>query len=186
MKNVLIINGHPKEPISFANKKILEEVKELLKNAEIRNLSDLITPTGFDIKAEQEALVKADVIVFEFPMFWYALPGILKQYIDDVFTHGFAYGTRGTALKGKKLIASLTTGAPAEDYTKDGAVGYSIDDLYHPLKATCDLCGIKFMPIVHSSGMTYLPGISTSEELKAINQRAVAHAKRLAEAIEKA
>ena len=55
-----------------------------------------------DVTAEQAKLVKADVIVWQFPVNWYSLPALLKKWLDNVFSHGFAYGdnkrTRETSL----------------------------------------------------------------------------------------
>jgi len=64
---VLIINGHPTMETSNANKAILEEVKRLLPEAEVSNLQTLYPNYQIDVTAEQAKLVKADVIVWQFP-----------------------------------------------------------------------------------------------------------------------
>jgi len=112
MKNVLIVSGHTDlKNDSVANKTIINELKRLLPEAEYDILSDLYPDYRFNVKAEQEKLVKADIIVWQFPVFWYSMPSLLRKWIEDVVVHGFAYGSTGTALKGKRLIASFTTGA---------------------------------------------------------------------------
>ena len=97
MTQILVINAHPDPEKSTAGKAILEAFTKLCPQAEVRNLAELITPAGFDVAAEQAALVKADVVVWQFPFYWYSVPAIMKKWIDDVLTHGFAYGTGGTA-----------------------------------------------------------------------------------------
>lgn len=42
--------------------------------------------------AEQEKLLWADTIIFQFPLWWYTMPAILKGWVDRVFTYRFAYG----------------------------------------------------------------------------------------------
>ncbi len=116
--NVVIISGHPDLKNSVANKTILDEIAKLCPQAEIRKLDELYPDCNFDIKAEQAALEKADVIIFQYPTHWYNVPGILKLYIDKVMEHGWAYGSKGTALKGKAFIASTTVGAPENLYRK--------------------------------------------------------------------
>lgn len=82
--NVLIINGHPTMETSNANKAILEDVKRLLPEVEISELQALYPNYQFDIAAEQAKLVKADVIVWQFPLNWYSLPALLKKWVESL------------------------------------------------------------------------------------------------------
>ena len=68
MKNVLVVCGHPDLNTSVANKAIVEEISARLPQAEIRKLDELYPTYQFDVKAEQAALEKADVVVFAYPM----------------------------------------------------------------------------------------------------------------------
>ena len=60
----------------------------------------------------------------------------------------------GDKLKGKKLVVSLTTGTPAEMYSKEGAAGHEIDEYLLPVVSTCALCGMEY------AGRVYTPGMS--------------------------
>lgn len=73
--------------ISVANKTILESLKDKLNNTEFDYLSDY----GFNlnVKKEQEKLLNADVIVFQFPVYWYNCPAVLRNWFEKVFEHGF-------------------------------------------------------------------------------------------------
>jgi NAD(P)H dehydrogenase (quinone) len=77
-----------------------------------------------EVKAEQEFVSSADVIVVIYPLWWAGMPAILKGYIDRVFTEGFAYSIVGPDLKGllqgKKVLLITTTGAPQEMYEASG------------------------------------------------------------------
>ena len=184
MKNVLIVSGHTDlKNDSVANKTIINELKRLLPEAEYDILSDLYPDYRFDVKAEQEKLVKADIIVWQFPVFWYSMTSLLRKWIEDVVVHGFAYGSTGTALKGKRLIASFTTVAPAEMYTKEGFVGYTIEDIIgSQLCPTANLCGMQLADFVYTGGVSY----ASRNEAGAIadmEARSKEHAQRLLEAI---
>ena len=184
MKNVLIVSGHTDlKNNSVANKTIINELKRLLPEAEYDILSDLYPDYRFDVKAEQNKLIKADIIVWQFPVFWYSMPSLLRKWIEDVIVHGFAYGSTGTALKGKRLIASFTIGAPAEMYTKDGFVGYTIEDILgSQLRPTANLCGMQLADFVYTSGVSY----ALRNEVGAIadmEARSKEHARRLLEVI---
>ena len=70
MKRILIVSGHPDLNDSFANKTILEELSKLLPHAEFVYLDKLYPDFKIDVMAEQERLLRADIIVFQFPLFW--------------------------------------------------------------------------------------------------------------------
>lgn len=183
MKNVLIISGHTHIEQSNANKAILEEVKNLLPNAEISELATLYPDFKINIEAEQEKLRKADVIVWQFPVFWYSLPALLKKWLDDVFTYGFAYGVPETELRGKKIILSFTTASPEEAYQKGGAQNYEFSDFLNTHRQTATLCQLDFQEPVISYGMMYIPGMMPEEVLDQVKANAKAHAERLVKAI---
>ena len=45
-----------------------------------------------DVKAEQRKLLWADVLILQFPLWWYGMPAILKGWVDRVYAFGFAHG----------------------------------------------------------------------------------------------
>ena len=104
MKNILIVSGHTDLNDSVANKTILEELEKELPQAEFDYLDRLYPDFQIDIPAEQEKLVKADVLVLQFPVFWYAIPSLMSRWMEQAFQHGFSHGSTGDKLKGKKLI----------------------------------------------------------------------------------
>lgn len=85
------------------------------------------------VKAEQDKVSKADMIVFQFPVWWFSMPGILKGWVDRVFARGFAYSTgRKYAtghFKGKRAMLCITTGTASTLYEPNGIDG----DLHHIL-----------------------------------------------------
>jgi len=80
-----------------------------------------------DLLGEMEKLIACDLLVLQFPLWWYGLPAILKGWIDRVFAAGFAYGggrwyDRG-AFYGKRAILTLTTGGAETAYSPEGLQG---------------------------------------------------------------
>lgn len=110
MAKILVVSGHPHLDKSLANRTILETLKGLGPDFTLHRLDE--TGWDFDVKKEQELLKDADVIVFQFPIQWYSYPALMKHWVEDVFAHGFAYGTGGTALKGKKFQLPSPPAAP--------------------------------------------------------------------------
>lgn len=62
-----------------------------------------------DIKAEQQKLLLSDMLILQFPLWWWSYPAILKGWLDRVLSSGFAYGD-GAELGRKKVMYSITTG----------------------------------------------------------------------------
>lgn len=88
-----------------------------------------------DILAEQEKVLWCDLMIWQFPLWWFSVPAILKGWVDKVFAMGKFYDNGriydNGLLKGKKALLSLTTGGPEKNYitTKYG----SIDQILHPI-----------------------------------------------------
>lgn len=101
----------------------------------------------FDIDAniEQQRLIDHDVILFQFPMFWYSTPSILKEWQDLVLEHGFAYGKNGDKLTGKCLMLAITGAGPEDAYMHDGYQRYPMRAFLTPLEQTARLCGMRFL-----------------------------------------
>ena len=144
MKNILIISGHTNLAASVANKTILETLNERLPEAEIVKLDELYPDFKIDVEAEQQKLLRADIIVLQFPLFWYSAPSILERWMEETFRHGFSHGSTGDKLKDKKLILSFTTGAPETLYSREGAMGYAIDEFLPCYKAVCRLTQMEY------------------------------------------
>lgn len=89
-----------------------------------------------DIKAEIEKLFWCDVLIFQFPLWWFGLPGILKGWVDRVFASGKIYGGGrwydNGVFKGKKAMLSLTTGGKLPMYTEIGING-DIHSILYPI-----------------------------------------------------
>ena len=173
MKNILVVSGHTDLNDSVANRLILETLQKELPQAEYDFLDKLYPDFKIDVKSEQEKLKKAEIIVFQFPVFWYSYPSLMHKWMEDVFVFGFSHGT-GEALNGKTLIASLTSGAPEEIYRKS----YTINDLLAPLKQTAVLCGMTWADFVYTGGVSYALR-SVPEKRKEIEEKARAHARKL-------
>lgn len=176
MKNIVIVSGHPDFKNSLANKTILEEIAKNCPQVEIRQLSELYPDCNIDVKAEQKALEKADVIVFQFPTHWYSVPAILKLYIDKVMEHGWAYGSKGNALKGKSFIISTTLGAPENVYSADGAMKHTVEDFYFNLQQYAALCQLNYKKLFYICGAMCIPGVTTDEQKAALIEKLKKHA----------
>ncbi|KQQ34854.1 potassium transporter KefG [Rhizobium sp. Leaf306] len=101
---------------------------------------------SIDVDREQRRLIEHDVIVFQFPVFWYSTPALLKQWQDLVLEYGFAYGPQGKKLAGKLTLACITTGGSRSDYAEDGGNRRVVEHFLYPLEQTAILCGMEYLP----------------------------------------
>jgi NAD(P)H dehydrogenase (quinone) len=80
-----------------------------------------------DIQTEQEKLEWCDLMIWQFPLWWFSVPGVLKGWVDRVFAMGRVYGNgrfyENGVFKEKKALLSLTIGGIEESYYKDGFNG---------------------------------------------------------------
>ena len=90
-----------------------------------------------DVAAEQGKLFRADLLIFQFPLWWFGLPAILKGWVDRVFAAGLTYGGgrwySNGVFKGKRAMLSLTTGGGPSIYSPRGLNG-DIDTLLFPIQ----------------------------------------------------
>ena len=179
MKKIMIVSGHPDLKVSLANKTILDEISQKLPEAEIRKLDELYPDCKFDIKAEQKALESADIIVFQYPIHWYGAPGILKLYNDRVMEHGWAYGSKGTALKGKAFVASVTAGVPETGYSANGPMKHTLEEYSYGIIQFAETCKLDFKNLCTFGGAMYVPGVTTDEKKAELVARIKEHAGKL-------
>ena len=90
-----------------------------------------------DVEAELRKMEACDLMIWQFPLWWFGLPGILKGWVDRVFVMGRTYGGErfyeNGVFKGKRALLSLTTGGPESAYRK-GAWNGDIDAILRPVQ----------------------------------------------------
>lgn len=175
----LIILAHPDLKNSFANKTIIEELLKSSIALEIRNLHERYPDFHIDVKAEQEALLKHQTIVFQYPFFWYSMPAILKHWFDQVFEHQFAYGSQGDKLKGKHFVPSFTVGSSESSYTALGFQHFRVWEFCKHLEQTAYHTQMNYIDPIYFHGTSLAAGYR-EEEIKATAKQ---HARKLIDRI---
>lgn len=135
----LIVLAHPNLEKSVVNHAWLKALEASELEVTLHRLYEVYPHGGpLDVEAEQ-ALVRAhDTIVWQFPFYWFSTPPLLKQWQDEVLTHGFAYGhgEGERQLAGKRIAMAISAGIKQVDYMTDGRYRYSLDELLRPLEVT--------------------------------------------------
>jgi putative NADPH-quinone reductase len=154
MKTLVIVT-HPNMEESRINRRWLEELKSTNGDFTIHELYTKYPDWNFDIEYEQKLLVEHDRYIFQFPLYWYSSPPLLKKWFDDVFTYGFAYGSNGNRLYGKEFGLAISAGVKEHEYQAGGANEYTLSELLKPYQATCLYTGMKFLPTFAIYGAEY-------------------------------
>ncbi|WP_055325251.1 NAD(P)H-dependent oxidoreductase [Ralstonia solanacearum] len=141
---ILVIYAHPAQRRSRANKPLARMLAGL-PGVAMHDLYWRYPEFDIDVRAEQQAMEAADVVVFQFPVQWYATPSLLKEWLDVVLEMGWAYGPGGEALRGKHMLVLATTGGRAHAYSPDGVHGHPFDLFLLPLQQTAALCGMHWL-----------------------------------------
>jgi len=131
----LVILVHPDMENSKINKKWKEELEKHPDKITVHELYKEYPDWNINIEKEQELITKHDNIIFEFPLYWYSSPPILKKWLDDVLSFNWAYGNE-YRLKGKNIGFAVSVGGPKKEYSKTGSVRFSMDEILVPFEAT--------------------------------------------------
>ena len=96
-----------------------------------------------ELEAEMRKLEACDVLVFQFPLWWFGMPAILKGWCDRVLAasriYGGGKGYNDGFAQGKRAMVSLTTGGPESMYAPEGLNG-DINMLLYPIHSGVFRC----------------------------------------------
>ena len=119
----------------------------------VHDLYEEYPTLGIDVRREQALCMEHDVLVMQHPFYWYSVPAILKEWMDLVLDHGWAYGKDGHALRGKLMFNAVSTGGGDDAYRREGYNRFTMRELLSPLDQTARLCGMTYLApfVVHGA-----------------------------------
>jgi glutathione-regulated potassium-efflux system ancillary protein KefG len=154
MAKTLVINGHRTPRDSLFGKVLFDSATAL---PEVTGHTLIEAYPDFKINGNYERKLLSDHanVVLQFPLYWYSSPAIIKEWLDEVLSRGWAYGG-GQALVSKKIMLAITTGGPEKVYQHDGANRFTINEFLRPFEQTANLCGMKWEEPFVMFGVHYL------------------------------
>lgn len=104
-------------------------------------------PAPADVVAEQARIDRADALVLVYPVYWWSMPGLLKGWIDRVFTNGWAYaedpqGRLVQRLQRLRVHLLAIGGADQRTYARHGYFGAMKIQIDHGI---FDYCGARVL-----------------------------------------
>jgi NAD(P)H dehydrogenase (quinone) len=127
------------------------------------------------LKAEMDKLVWADLVIFQFPLWWFSLPAILKGWVDRVFAMGFSYDVNRRydtgIFRGKRGMLAMTTGGPPAAYQQGGPNGEISQLLLHIQHGMLHFVGMDVLPPFIAYGAARVPPEQRAAYLEAYRER---------------
>lgn len=150
--SVLILFAHPALQKSRVNKQLITYVNDI-EGVTFHDLYEEYPDFHIHVNKEQKMLIGHDIIVFHHPLFWFSVPALLKEWMDLVLEHMWAYGRKGRALKGKKLLSVITTGGRESLFREKGYNRHTMAEFLYPVGQTAYVCGMEYLPpfVVHGT-----------------------------------
>ncbi|MCW8278519.1 NAD(P)H-dependent oxidoreductase [Pseudomonas sp. PCH199] len=137
-------------PVASAEDFSTRENPEYLVYALEQRLANKKQTLAVDIQQELDKLLWADLLILNFPIYWFSTPAILKGWIDRVLVSGICYGGKRFydqgGLREKKALVTVTLGG-REHMFGEGAIHGPLEDMLRPLlRGTLAYVGLDVLP----------------------------------------
>ncbi len=140
---ILNLVFHPNLNDSHVNKTWKSQLEESGKITTSRDMYAEYPDFQIDVEKEQKLLLRHDRIIFQFPIYWWSMPPLLKQWLDDVLQYQFAYGSKGDKLKDKDMQIICSAGGQAKNYNGFHMFA-TVPEVLKPFQLTANLAQMNY------------------------------------------
>ncbi|MSP51384.1 MAG: flavodoxin family protein [Alphaproteobacteria bacterium] len=128
-----------------------------------------------DIQAEVDKLFACDVLILQFPLWWFSVPAILKGWFDRVYAYGTLYDRerfydRGV-LRGRRAMCALTMGAFPGKFMPDGCHGDLMLNLWPVHNGSLYYVGFDVLPPFAVAAVDHMSEAEKTAQLDAYAER---------------
>lgn len=143
-KKVLILFAHPNQRNSRINLPLFNMAKKIPGITTVDLYAEY--PSYYiNSEREQKRLLTHDVIIFQYPMYWYSMPSLLKEWQDAVLEYNFAYGENGILLRNKIFMCSVTVESQEVTYTRQGYNYFTIREFLYSVEQMAYFTRMKYL-----------------------------------------
>ncbi len=163
MRTILILFAHPAFEKSRVNRQLIRGI-DTLEGVTFHDLYQRYPEMDIDTGFERALIERHDIVLLQYPFYLFGMPALLKEWMDLVLVHGWAFGSSGKALAGKYFGTVITTGGSKASYSREGYNRFSIRELVCPLEQVAHLCRMQFLPpfVVHGTNAIHPQEIETA------------------------
>ena len=161
----LVLVAHPNLEKSVINRRWVEELKKYPEQYTVHELNTIYPDGKIDVEKEQKLVESHSNLVLQFPIFWFSCPPMMKKWLDDVLTHGWAYGSNsGNKLTGRKVALAVTAGIKEEDYRETGRYRHTLAQLLTPFETIFSYTDADYRSFFAFYGAEYEPSAEVIEK----------------------
>lgn len=165
VKKTLVIVDHPHFDTSVITRRWTEELRKFPEEFVVHNLQSSYPRGQIDPALEHSLIENNGTVVFQFPVYWFNCPPLLKQWFDLVLTSDWAF-RKGSKLENRKMALAVSCGSGESDYSASGKHGRPIEDYLLPLIHSFEYCHASYAGCFHFLGAAN-PEIATVENIAA-------------------
>lgn len=152
----LVIVIHPDIKNSLVNKRWIAELHKFPDQYVVHQLHEAYPDGKIDVIAEQKLVEQYDQIIFQFPYYWFNCPWFFKKWLDEVLTHGWAYGSKsGYPISGKKIALAISLGVDEQELGPAGIYKYPLEKLTRPFELSFEYVKADYRPPFAYYGIEY-------------------------------
>lgn len=141
----LIIVAHPNLAESRINRTWTEALRAM-PDVTVHLLYEEYPDHQINIIREQALLDSHERIIFQYPLYWYSTPSLLKKWMDEVLEYGWAFGPGGEHLKDKEIGIAISTAGTAASYQPGGYNLFTIREIAKPVEALANYVSAHYLP----------------------------------------
>ncbi|GHC61051.1 NAD(P)H-dependent oxidoreductase [Ulvibacter litoralis] len=143
----LVILIHPDIENSITNKRWIEELEKYPNKFDIHQLYKVYPDEKINVLAEQKLMEKYNKVIFQFPLYWFSSPPLLKKWFDEVLIYGWAFGSKsGYKLEHKKIGLAISAGATEDNYSVKGHYKHTLKEILAPFELTFKYVKANYQP----------------------------------------
>ena len=139
---MLYVFGNPEPLRSSFSQELRRHAQR--SEASILLLSDHLKDGAFSTPSMQAAVEQADSIVIHAPVYWYGAPALVKAWMDQILTPGWAFPSHESKLLGKSIAMSLTVGAAVDTYQPGKSNRHTLETYFLPYQQAFEYCGMNW------------------------------------------
>lgn len=163
MTKTIVYMAHPDSNNSSSQQFLLSSGTSITDVTYVDLQNEFDQAKAFDVQKEQHRLLDYDRIIFQFPLYWYQAPAILKLWLDTVFEDRVTNPVFAMQLQDKELGIVAVVGVKAGEFQAGGREKRTLSELLSPYEVLANYYGMKYLPIFAVHQFAYL-----SEEEKMV------------------
>lgn len=147
----VIFGGHPEMETSASHQFLYEARPDAIPFIQIERPF-----TEENVTLYQQTILQADRWLLQFPLFWYQAPGLVSDFIQEVFSKEFL-DNYSKDLRGKEFGVIISVGVPLRQYQAGGREGVTISELLRPFQSFAAAMGMNYLPPFVLAQHSYQP-----------------------------